>query len=183
MNKLSTFSDVLEWYVAQLKPGGFDTAKRNLARQGFHTFMPLESVNGKSRGVIVTRNRPMFPGYLFIEQPLAIEPQGWRKINSTLGVSRLISLRKDTPSPLPFGFIEELQSRCDEDGIFKSVSDLAPGDRVEILGGPFAGLTAEIEKLSGKGRVGVLLELLGRSVRTEIKTEFLDVRPISLGRK
>ena len=30
------------WYVAQLKPNGFDRAVANLTRQGFQTFMPMQ---------------------------------------------------------------------------------------------------------------------------------------------
>ena len=32
------------WYVAQLKPNGFNKAQVNLARQGFECFMPMRKV-------------------------------------------------------------------------------------------------------------------------------------------
>ena len=30
------------WYVAQIKPNGFDRAVANLAQQGFESFMPMQ---------------------------------------------------------------------------------------------------------------------------------------------
>ena len=32
----------LKWYVAQIKPNGFERAVINLSRQNFETFMPLQ---------------------------------------------------------------------------------------------------------------------------------------------
>jgi transcription antitermination factor NusG len=41
---------------------------------------------------------------------------------------------------------------------------LCAGDKVMIVGGPFAGLNGVFEAANGSGRVLVLLDLLGRSV-------------------
>jgi transcriptional antiterminator RfaH len=52
-----------------------------------------------------------------------------------------------------------------------------PGDRVEILSGPFAGLPASILAETGKERVQLLLELLGRSNRVVISRHQLAPVP------
>lgn len=183
MDRWGNLSSKLAWYVAQLKPAGYEAARRNLARQGLTSFMPFQSTNTKRRGISVVRKLPMFPGYLFVEHPLETDNSVWRKINNTLGISRLITAKGDRPSALPFGFVQALASRCDENGIYRPIADFMPGDQVDILAGPFAGLSADIEKMTAAGRVAVLLEILGRAVRTEVSQEFLDIAPRALRKK
>ena len=52
-----------------------------------------------------------------------------------------------------------------------------PGDRVEILTGPFAGLPASILAETGKERVELLLELLGRANKVVISRHQLTPAP------
>ena len=54
------------WYLAQMKPQSHQIAVRNLRRQGFEVFLPMQNVTGKARGRFVTRLQPFFPGYLFV---------------------------------------------------------------------------------------------------------------------
>lgn len=183
MNGSVNLSSELKWYVAQLKPGGYEAARRNLVRQGLTVFMPLQVTNTKRRGISVVRNAPMFAGYLFVEQLSETDNSVWRKINNTLGVSRLVTAQNDRPSTLPVGFVQALANRCDENGVYRLIADFMPGDQVDILAGPFAGLSADIEKMTAAGRVAVLLEILGRAVRTEVSQEFLDFAPKSLRKK
>ena len=54
------------WYLVQLKPGGFERARVNLARQGFASFMPMQEVTRKKLNRFTHETRPLFPGYLFV---------------------------------------------------------------------------------------------------------------------
>jgi transcriptional antiterminator RfaH len=82
------------WFLAQCKPNSHHVAERNLARQGFAVFLPLQEETKRARGRFVTRMRPLFPGYLFVA--LDIRQGLWRAVNSTLGITRLVSLGRDT---------------------------------------------------------------------------------------
>ena len=53
----------LHWFLAQLKPGGFKLATRNLARQGFETFMPFQDITRRRAGRLQADTRPIFPGF------------------------------------------------------------------------------------------------------------------------
>lgn len=173
--------DIRSWYAVQLKPDGFDTARRNLDRQGYIPFMPMRPpVSGPKGRARQHKPAPLFPGYLFVHVPE--KQQNWRAINSTLGVSRLVMSRPDRPAILPRGFVESLQARCDMDGLYRTAENLKPGDSVAMVSGPFAGVIAQIDSLSRSGRIGVLLEILGRSVRSQVPTDYLDVVPIATKR-
>lgn len=60
-----TFNDQgFSWFLAQLKPNCANIADKNLKRQGFKTFLPMEEGTRKRNGKFITAMRPLFPGYI-----------------------------------------------------------------------------------------------------------------------
>ena len=134
----------MSWFLAQLKPNGAQIAKRNLERQGFETFLPLEETTQQRSGRFVTARRPLFPGYIFVAFS-AVEGC-WRAINSTKGITRLVSFGR-APAPVPSGLVGGLQSRCDSMGKLVAASALATGGAVTFTKGPFTDFVGEVEKI------------------------------------
>lgn len=164
--------DTRRWYVAQTLVGKEVYASANLERQKFESFLPrfrkVVSHARKRHEVLA----PLFPGYLFIKFDPRAAP--WRSINSTYGVRRLISGRDQTPVPVPMSVVEHFLSRC-VSGILRSqVSDFEPGQAVRILGGPLADRLARIVECDSRGRVAVLLEIMGQD-------QILALKPSDLG--
>ncbi len=161
------------WFLAQFKPNSHLIAERNLVRQGFATFLPLQEDTLRRNGKFVTRMRPLFPGYIFVASD--DQAQRWRAINSTYGVSRIVSF-SGIPAPLPKGFIAALRARCDADG--RILPEPEPpaftlGEDVRITVGPFANLIGEILKVSCDRRVVLLLDLLGGKIRVTVSNDHL----------
>lgn len=152
--------------MAQLRPHGLAQARAHLKRQGFETFSPVLLESSFKLGKKRNELRPLFPGYLFVR----FDPStnGWTAINSTRGVSRLILNDPRRPIPLPEGLMRTLHDRCDPDENYTTAEDLEIGDEVRVLTGPFAELVTRIEALPGAERVGVLIELMGREVRSSL---------------
>ncbi|MDE3080197.1 MAG: transcriptional activator RfaH [Paracoccaceae bacterium] len=159
------------WYAAQLRPNGLNMALRGLARQGFELFLPKIRSNPKRVAGTVLPWVPLFPGYLFVR--FDPERPAWRAINSTRGVTRLLGHAETGPRPVPAGLVEALQLRCNENGLLTTVEDLAPGDRVRLLTGPFSDLVAEIEAIAPDRRIWLLLDLMGRKTRVGVRIEDL----------
>jgi len=99
---------------------------------------------------------------------------GWRAINSTYGVSRLVSFG-EKPQPVPLDLISQLMLRCDAGGNLLPPRILNPGDPVRLTSGPFAEFAATVEKISPDQRVWVLLDLMGRTARVAVQAETLQV--------
>ena len=99
-----------EWFIIQLKPNSHHQASKNLTRQGFETFLPLNDTTLRKASRFVTSNKPLFPGYMFISFDKS-EPK-WHKINNTYGVSRLITFNSILKS-IPKIFVENLMKRYD----------------------------------------------------------------------
>ena len=148
------------WYLVQLKPGGFERAVTNLERQGYESFMPMREETRRQAGRWKTKLRPLFPGYLFVK--VTYSRQQWRTINSTFGVSRLIALEAGRPTQVPSDLIAALQMGCGDDAKLQAPVGLEVGEQVRVVAGPFADKIAAIEDLPEKGRIHVLLEIMGR---------------------
>ena len=150
------------WYLVQVKPNGYRLAERNLARQGFTCFQPMVRATERRGAHFRPVSRPLFPGYLFVAFDPARAP--WRKINSTAGVSRLLSLG-NVPQEVPKGLVAELRARLDAEGHVTLADNVEVGDRVEIQSGPFAGFLGEVARLAPEARAHLLVDLMGRQAR------------------
>lgn len=161
----------LDWFVAQLKPNAAALAERNLARQGYTTFMPLIEREEGRPNRFQRRLKPLFPGYLFVcFDPLA---GAWRSVSNTRGIARLVSFGGSVPRPVSRELLHHIRSHTDDEGIFRTQSALAPGDAVVVLAGPFRDLLARVHQLDDDGRAWVLLDMLGQETRVQMRREQL----------
>lgn len=160
------------WYAAQLKANGFSKAIANLERQGFQSFMPLRRATVRHARQMHETLKPVFPGYLFIR--FGERHSDWRKVNSTIGVSKLVSFSQKLPTPVPQELIDSLRLRCDHKNILLPLTDLAVGERVKILSGPFSEFNGQIETLLPGDCARLLLQFLGQATRVDIAKTELD---------
>ena len=66
-----------------------------------------------------------------------------------------------------------------QDGVFSFASRLVEGPRVEFIVGPFTGFVGVLEALDSRGRIRVLLDLMGRS--SLVQSSVKDVAPAAEG--
>ncbi|SDX67693.1 transcription termination/antitermination protein NusG [Litoreibacter albidus] len=158
----NVIAEDMGWFLAQLKPNSAQIAKRNLERQGFETFLPLEETTQQRSGRFVTARRPLFPGYIFVAFNAV---QGcWRSINSTQGIKQLVSFGR-APTPVPCDLVDGLKARCDRLSNLVEGHALGAGDAVTFTNGPFSNFVGEIEKVESQQRVWVLMDLMGGRTR------------------
>jgi len=158
------------WFLAQLKPNCAKIATDNLARQGFQTFLPMEKETRRHNGQFITRNRPLFPGYLFVALDTSMGL--WRKVNSTHGITRLVSFGKE-PEKVPLDLIAQLKLRCSQDDMLLPRQTFEPGESVKLIKGAFADAIVEIERVAPDRRVWVLMDLMGRKARIALTEDHL----------
>lgn len=158
------------WYLVQLKPNGFKLAQRNLQRQNFETFAPLQEITKRRANRFVTDLQLLFPGYMFVHFDSV--GSAWRKINNTLGVSRLINFG-NRPCPVPDALITGLMQRCDENGQIQADA-LCVGDQVKLSQGPFANFIATIDKIDAQKRVWVLMDVMGQPTQVQVTSEQIE---------
>ena len=164
----------MNWYLLQTKPNSHVTACKNLRRQGFDVFLPLINKTTKKNGKFLDFKAPLFSGYLFMGS--SIDPVPWKSVNGTRGVSKAVTLDGVYP-PVSTHIIEGLQQRCDERGVFRSLNDIEPGDRVKIERGPFAEFICSVEDIQDDQRAWVLIDILQQQIRADVSLE--DVSKIN----
>ena len=153
------------WHLAQFKPNCAMIAKRNLARQGFETFLPLESRTRVIRGKFVDEIRPFFPGYIFVGAPGTARPM--HAIHSTYGISQLVCFGKKA-APVPQALLNDLMERCDGNCVMRRDLDLESGEMVRLTTGPFANLVGEVVRAPTDRRVWLLLDVMGQRTKVSI---------------
>ena len=167
------FSSVMNhWYLVQFKPNSHRLAERNLNRQGFVTFLPMQETTRRKVSRFVSNLKPVFPGYIFVSVKSDHAP--WRKISSTIGVSRLVSFG-DKPKPLPPQLISGLMFRCDKAGKILPLKKFNKGDRFELLSGPFANFIATLESIDQEQRIWVLIDFMGQRTRMKMASDQLKL--------
>lgn len=158
------------WYAVQVKRCSEDRTAHLLRIRSVATFLPLiEAVRRCGCAGTVARLEPLFPGYLFVQMaPVDVSPEAWHAVRWAPGVRRVLGADGD-PVAVPDAVIDAIRERVRDLGFVRPGARFAAGDRVRMRRGPFAGLEAVFERpMSRRGRVLVLLELLGQVGHVEI---------------
>ena len=158
------------WYVVRTLAQRERLAVQQLTNQDYRVFLPLYLKTRRHARKVETIYAPLFPRYLFTI--LDLTRDRWRSINGTFGVERLLMCGGE-PQAVPRGLIESFISAADEDSTVHFDFAFHEGQSVKVVAGPFADLIGRLERLDDKGRVSVLLELLGGSVRVALPRKFL----------
>jgi transcriptional antiterminator RfaH len=103
-----------------------------------------------------------------------IQDAPWRKINNTMGVSKLVSFNS-YPKPVPIDLVSGLMLRCDVSGKLLPPTQLNKGDEVQFLNGPFANFITTVEEIDAQQRVWVLMKFMGRPTRISVNIEGLKI--------
>ena len=148
------------WYALRVKPHRESTVYQQLQSWDIEAFLPMVRV--KPKNPRAAKQKPYFPGYLFVHANL--EKVGANTINWMPGTLGLVSFG-GVPATVPENLIREIQQRLNqiEEAGGLVLAELEPGDRVRIVEGPFAGYEAIFDmRLPGKDRVQVLLSFLSQ---------------------
>ena len=165
------------WYVATTKPQRERQAEIELRKQiplGVlrEVFNPRCRVkwpapDGRERYTI----KPYIPGYILVKFDAVRDT--WQSINGTRGVGRLI-MCGEIPSRIRVGVVSTLLDMCEQGETFvlderfdqviaPPVKPINVGDKIDV------GLGRElVVAKSGHSRVGVMLDMLGRTVQASV---------------
>ena len=155
------------WYVLRSKARKEDAVYAQALQRGLEVFYPrlrVNPVNPRARKV-----RPYFPGYMFVHVDLdAIGRSVLQWMPNSLGLVQF----GGEPATVPESLIHAIRKRTEEIAAAggELFMDIAPGDKVRIHTGPFAGYEAIFDaRLPGTERVRVLLRFLNeRQVSVEL---------------
>ena len=158
---------MMRWYVVQTQARREGQALYHLRAQGFEVYLPQYMKRRSHARRIDWRPFPLFPRYLFVR--FDPDRQQWRSIQSTIGVSKLISFW-ETPIPVPDRVIEGITAREDNEGLVNLGLNckLRRGDKVQVIDGALSELDGVFDCMDDKKRAFIFLEMLGQKVKVRL---------------
>ena len=164
--RIHEWAQPTRWYLVYTKPGVERIACANLARQNYHVYLPRVIGHVRRLGSWHDHIVALFPRYLFLR--LNEGCQSLSPVRSSVGVSGLVRFGAEY-AVVPDAVVTGLRNREEPGtGLHRARPEcqLRPGQFVDI--GTFDGLEGIFEREDGRGRVVVLLRLLGREVPVRV---------------
>jgi transcriptional antiterminator RfaH len=156
------------WYCVRSQPKHEHIAAANLRRgANIDVFSPRLRIRRALPHGPIWVSEALFPGYFFAFFNLAT---GLDQVRYTSGVKHVVHFGGRCPA-IAREVIEELRARAGENEVVEHITEFLPGDELEIVQGPFHGLTVVVQRhMPAAQRVRVLLDLLGRPTAVELHT-------------
>ncbi len=134
--------------------------------------------SGKRQGT----EEKIFPGYVLIR--MIMSDDSWQVVKSTPNVINFVGTeeRRATgrgrghvkPKPLSHGELQRIFSTAEVEEVPLKI-DMAAGDKIEVLSGPFQGFHGEVVEVSpDRGKLKALISIFGRD--TPVELEFGQVK-------
>ena len=181
MSKQTT-SGERNWYALHTYSGYEDNVARNLKQRIeslgyedkiFSVVVPKEKkikIKGGKREVYEEK---IYPGYVLVE--MIVSDDSWYVVRNTPNVTGFIGAGV-IPTPLSQEEVEGLMKRMGVDEP-KYKIEIAVGDNVKIMDGPFKDFDGRISEIDEeRGRVKVLVTMFGRE--TPVELDFLQVKKL-----
>jgi len=167
-----------QWYVVNTYSGHEYKVKEKLESKIesmglqdniFRIVIPETTEIEVKNGVQKEKQKKMFPGYILVEMNMSDE--SWYIVRNTPGVTGFIgsSGKGAKPTPLLPQEIDKILSNMGMSRLDAS-SELAVGDKVNIIDGPFKGMSGSIDTIDlENNRLNVLIDLFGQETPVEVE--------------
>jgi transcriptional antiterminator RfaH len=164
------------WYAVQTKPRQEAIAELHLQRQHFETYLPRVLLRKCRRAKWTKVVEPLFPRYLFLH----VDPDesSLAPVRSTQGVAGLVRFGHSL-KPVPDSIIDYLRQTENPDTHQHHAEDWPhrSGDAVQVLDGPFKGLTGVFQVATAADRALLLIDLLGRQNSVDVAMATIAAAP------
>ena len=174
-----------QWYVVHSFSGYEKRVKKflegNIARKYpervSEVLIPTEEVTSRTRkGRKVTRQKKLYPGYVFVKLDLTEEMV--MDIRAMSNVSGFPPMNKSYPKPLTDSEVKRIMGQAEGTEKRKVVRiPFSVGQTVRVTDGPFKNFSGVVESINPeRGKARVIFTIFGRKAPVEI--DFSQVRPV-----
>jgi transcription antitermination factor NusG len=167
-NRLCSVSD-LSWFVAHTRPRREKKLLQYCEREGLSASLPLYRATHKYPGKTVVFQKPLFPGYVFLQ--IAVDQR--RKIHQSDHLAKLLEV---ADQDLFVRQLEDVLRALENDFELRIVPLIKEGMRVKINNGPLHGIEGWVEGRHGMNTVVLRLDFIGQAAA--LKMEATDVELI-----
>ncbi len=180
------------WYIVQVASGCENKVQSTLMQRAAALDVQeqiLEVVIPKRTGFKLDKagkrqgtEEKIFPGYVLVR--MALTDDSWLVVKSTPNVINFVGTEETRrygrgrghvkPKPLSHSEVQRIFSSAEVEEAPLKI-DMAPGDKIEVLSGPFQGFHGEVVEVSPeRSKLKALISIFGRD--TPVELEFGQVR-------
>ena len=166
------------WYVVNTYSGHESKVKEKLEAKVesmgmqdniFRIIIPETTEVEVKDGVKKEKTKKMFPGYILVE--MVMSDEAWYVVRNTPGVTGFIgsSGKGAKPTPLLPQEIDRILANMGMSRI-NIESEMNVGDIVNIVDGPFKGMSGKVDSVDlENNRLNVLIDLFGQETPVEVE--------------
>ena len=158
----------MSWFVLHLKPRCEKKMAEYCRIQEIECYLPLRSELKIYQRRKVQVEKPLFPGYFF----MTCDEKGRMALLLTNNIVRTLV----PPNEDRFLFeLDQVRKALAADPSLGSCQAIEQGKRVRITGGPFMGVEGLVDKMRGRAKVCLNVDMIGRAVAVEVDRQFLEL--------
>lgn len=158
----------IDWVVAHTKPRCEKKLVQYCEREGIDSTLPCYRSPHRYRGKTVVFNKPLFPGYVFLQ----LGSDQRRTIRQSDYIANLLTV---TDQELFNRQLREIMAALETDVEVRLAPAIGEGVRVQIKSGPLRGLEGWVENRTGPTTVMLRLDFIGQAAA--VKVEAWDLEP------
>lgn len=158
----------LLWFVAHTRPRCEKKLAEYCDREGLSTTLPCYKSVKRYRGKKVTFEKPLFPGYLFLQ----LSPPQTRKVFQSDYVANLLDV---VDQKLFEQQLNDILLALDTDMEVMLAPYITTGSRVKIKSGPLRGLEGWVEDRSGQLMLILRLDFISRAAAIKIEASEVEL--------
>lgn len=160
------------WFAIRVRSKHERVTSLHLRTRGYEEFSPFYRAESQWSDRKKLTDRFLFPGYVFCR----FDPTDRLPILTAPGVVGLVGFG-DGPTAIPEREIDQVRTMVQSGLLVTPWPYLELGQTVRLENGPLKGLEGIVEEVKGRLRLVVSIQLLQRSVSTEI--DRIWVRPVN----
>lgn len=166
-----------QWYAVHTYSGYEDAVARNLKQRIesfsmtdkiFNVVVPTEKKIKIKNGRKTEAREKIFPGYVLVD--MIATDEAWSVVRNTPQVTGFVGTANQAV-PLAQEEVDKILKRATGEQVRHAI-DLAPGDAVSIIDGPFKDLEGKVGEIDEeRGKVKVLVPMFGRETPVELEAD------------
>ena len=157
----------LEWFVVHTRPRREKKLRDFCQQEAIPATLPCYRTVHRYRGKTVAFDKPLFPGYLFVQ----LLPDQRRKVLQSDHVANLLQVLDQA---LFVRQLEEILTALSTDLEIFLAPQIGKGSRVKIKYGPLRGMEGWVEDRYGAATVLLRLDFIGQAAAVKMLADQLE---------
>jgi transcription antitermination factor NusG len=166
----ATFDTTEAWYAIHVRANYEKRVSAAMRQKGYAIYLPIITEPRRWSDRVVDCEIPLFPGYLFGR----VDPLNRLPVLKTDGVIQILG-NGSSPTPIASETLHAIQRMTSTPAGAMPFPYLKAGQRIRVRSGPLSGVEGILMRRKGARYLVVSIDLLNRSVATEI--DVADIKP------